>query len=76
MKLSMYLISKREYWRFHTQTLSKRRYGVLWGFVLRYVSNEHRVQGLPVRFVGNTIMEGIDQIGFASLWTVLIGLCQ
>jgi hypothetical protein len=24
----------------------------------RYVSDEQRVQGLPVRFVGNTIMEG------------------
>ncbi|EOY66213.1 hypothetical protein H253_2686 [Klebsiella pneumoniae KP-7] len=23
-----------------------------------YVSNENRVQGLPVRFVGKTIMEG------------------
>ncbi|HBX6001299.1 TPA: hypothetical protein MH590_26300 [Klebsiella pneumoniae] len=33
----------------------------------RYISNEYRVQGLPVRFVGNTIMEGncSDRVRFA-----------
>ncbi len=34
----------------------------------RYVSDEQRVQGLPVRFVGNTVMEGdrSDRVRFAQ----------
>ncbi len=41
-------------------------YGVL--YIFKYVSDEQRVQGLPVRFVGNTVMEGnrSDRVRFAQ----------
>ncbi len=65
MRCAMCLIS---IWGVLTIPSRRRSLSVTTAFYVdRYVSNEYRLQGFPVRFVGNTIMEGnwLDRVRFA-----------
>ena len=59
MKLAMYLILIQGVLAIPYANALKASLRRFMGFcTFKYVSNEHRVQGLPVRFVRSTIIKG------------------